>query len=156
MTEKENLTEQLVSQVQYGIRSIDEQLTPNQIRELQDKLDGLVTHGKVIVLPPGSQWVSKPKRMLLTGAAGFVGHHFLEHFLQNTDWDIVVTDSFRHKGKTDRLSQVLDANPGARDRVTVVTHDLTVPFSKQLELRIGHIDHIVAVASESHVDRSIT
>lgn len=94
-------------------------------------------------------------RIFLSGAGGFVGHHFLEHFLVNTDWEIVVTDSFRHKGKTDRLVQVLDANPGSRERVTVVTHDLTTPFSSQLQARIGRVNHILAIASESHVDRSI-
>jgi dTDP-glucose 4,6-dehydratase len=93
--------------------------------------------------------------VLLTGAAGFVGHHFLEHLLVNTDWEIVVTDSFRHKGLTDRLTQVLEANPAEEYRVSLVTHDLTVPFSKQLAMRIGHVDHILAVAAESHVDRSI-
>jgi dTDP-glucose 4,6-dehydratase len=95
-------------------------------------------------------------KVLLTGAAGFVGHHLFEHLLVNTDWDIVVTDSFRHKGKYDRLTQVLDAHPGARSRVDIITHDLTVPFSAQTRKRMGRVNHILAVAAESHVDRSIT
>ena len=37
----------------------------------------------------------------------------------------------------------------------VITHDLTAPFSAQAAARIGQVDHILAVASESHVDRSI-
>ena len=31
-------------------------------------------------------------RILVTGGAGFVGHHFVEHLLKNTDADIVVLD----------------------------------------------------------------
>ena len=52
------------------------------------------------------------KKILITGAGGFVGHHFLEHVLQHTNMDVVCTDSFRHKGRTDRIQQVLDNEPG--------------------------------------------
>jgi dTDP-glucose 4,6-dehydratase len=102
------------------------------------------------------------ERVLITGGGGFVGHHFLEHVLTKTDWDVVLTDSFRHKGKTDRVSEVIGGQPdwtfadSWRFRTQVITHDLTVPFSNQGLDLIGHIDHVVAFASESHVDRSIT
>jgi dTDP-glucose 4,6-dehydratase len=103
-------------------------------------------------------------RVLITGAGGFVGHHFFEHSLVETDWDVVLTDSFRHKGKTDRIREVLDNAPKMRpaqekrwyERTQVITHDLTVPFSKQAVQAMGEIDYIVAFASESHVDRSIS
>ena len=98
-------------------------------------------------------------RVLLTGAGGFAGHHALEHLLVSTDWEIVATDSFRHRGKTDRIAQVLAGHPDWRDRVTVLTHDLTVPFSNQLKARIAgpsRLDYVMAYASESHVERSIS
>ena len=95
------------------------------------------------------------KRAILTGAGGFVGHHLLEHLLVNTDWEIIATDSFRHQGKTDRIAEVLAAHPDQAHRVEVITHDLTAPFSAQMTRRIGHVDYLAAVASESHVDRSI-
>jgi dTDP-glucose 4,6-dehydratase len=87
--------------------------------------------------------------------AGFIGHHFLEHLLVNTDWEIIATSSFRHHGKSDRITQVLDAHPGERRRVDILTHDLTALFSTQSAHRIGDIDFLVAMASESHVDRAI-
>jgi dTDP-D-glucose 4,6-dehydratase len=89
-------------------------------------------------------------RILLTGAGGFVGHHTLEHFLHNTDALLVCVDSFRHKGLTDRVAAVTDPR-----RVEVVTHDLTVPFSAQLRHRLADVTHVVSMASESHVERSI-
>lgn len=95
-------------------------------------------------------------RVLLTGAGGFVAHHCLEHLLEHTGWEVVCTDSFRHKGKTDRIAQVLEARPHWRPRVQVVTHDLSAPVSDQLAGRIGPVDYVIAMASESHVDRSIT
>lgn len=93
------------------------------------------------------------KRVLLTGAGGFVGHHCLEHLLVNTDWEIVCLDSFRHRGKTDRIREVLDGvDPGGR--VRVLTHDLRVPISEQLDFEIGAINYVISMASDSHVDRS--
>lgn len=95
-------------------------------------------------------------RVLLTGAGGFAGSHCLEHLLATTDWEVVCTDSFRHKGRTDRISEILDAGPsGWRSRVEVITHDLTAPFGPQMIRRIGNVDYILAYAAESHVDRSI-
>lgn len=94
-------------------------------------------------------------RVLLTGAGGFVGHHTLEHLLKTTDWDIVVTDSFRHKGYSSRLRDIFTANPNCRDRVFVITHDLTTPIDIVTAEEIGDIDFIINNASESHVDRSL-
>lgn len=97
------------------------------------------------------------KTLLLTGPGGFVGAHTLIHILHNTDWNVVGIDSFRHKGKTDRVTEVLHkSHPEFVDRVRIITHDLTVPFSNQLIGGIGPIDYIINMASESHVDRSIT
>lgn len=102
-------------------------------------------------------------RVLVSGCGGFAGHHFLEHVLINTGWDVVATDSFRHKGKTDRISEVFRSHddfaakrPWWSERTSILTHDLTAPFSEQAIDSMGEIDYIVAYASESHVDRSIT
>jgi dTDP-glucose 4,6-dehydratase len=96
------------------------------------------------------------KRLLLTGAGGFVGSHCLIHILHNTDWRVVVIDSFRHKGVTDRLREMVwESHPEYTYRVKVIAHDLTVPFSTVLVNDIGRIDYIINMASESHVDRSI-
>lgn len=58
-------------------------------------------------------------------------------------------DSFRHRGDSLRITQ--DPN-----RYDIFTHDLTTPISDRLINKIGHIDYIINMASESHVDRSIT
>lgn len=94
--------------------------------------------------------------VLLTGGGGFIGAHTFAHIMHNTDWDIVIVDSFRHKGKTDRIAEMLDSHPDWRKRLTVITHDLKAPFSEQTVERIGKIDYVINMASESHVDRSIT
>jgi nucleoside-diphosphate-sugar epimerase len=53
----------------------------------------------------------------MTGAGGFVGHHALEHLLSTTDWHVIATDSFRHRGATDRIAQVLAPHPEWRSRL---------------------------------------
>ena len=98
--------------------------------------------------------------VLLTGAGGFVGSHVLRHLLVNTDWKIICPVTFRHKGSSDRIASSLGDLPHVVDRnlkgrVQIVHHDLTMPFSQQWIERIGKIDVIMNVASESHVDRSI-
>lgn len=94
-------------------------------------------------------------KILITGAGGFLGHHLLEHVLATTGWDITATDSFRHKGKIDRIAGVLGGHPQWRRRLTVITHDLAAPFTPATAARIGAVDYLIAMASESHVDRSI-
>jgi dTDP-glucose 4,6-dehydratase len=96
------------------------------------------------------------KRVLMTGGGGFMGSHVLRHILLNTDWHVVILDSFRHKGKTSRLNVQMEGIEDAAKRVTVITHDLKAPIDKQMKERIGDINYILNIASESHVDRSIT
>lgn len=94
------------------------------------------------------------KRILLTGAGGFVGAHFIDHYLVNTDWELICIDSWAHKGIPERI---LDSEhyQNNKNRVTVFTHDLNAPVSQVMIDRIGHIDYIINLASLSHVDTSI-
>ena len=96
------------------------------------------------------------KRVLITGCGGFIGAHLLEHVLHETDWEVTATDSFRHKGRTDRIRQVLEAGPPEwRQRTHVVMHDLAAPVASQLRHKIGHVDYVLALGSLSHIDDSI-
>lgn len=94
------------------------------------------------------------KRLLLTGIGGSIGIHFFAHFMHNTDWDVIGIDSFRHKGWADRITKMLEYHPDWADRLTVITHDLSAPFSELTKKRIGHIDYIISMASLSDVEAS--
>lgn len=87
------------------------------------------------------------KRLLLTGSAGFMGSHTVEHILKNTDWEIIGLDSFRHKGDSERVIQ--------DKRYIVYGCDLAAPISHRLASKIGEVNYIINMASESDVGRSI-
>lgn len=93
------------------------------------------------------------KRVLLTGASGFFGSHLLRHLLINTDWEFVCPCSWQHKGTPERIDNALVGID--KNRVKVITHDLTAPFTEITKKRIGNIDYILNIASNSHVNRSI-
>lgn len=92
-------------------------------------------------------------RVLITGSAGFAGHHIVEHILSETDWEIVGIDSLRHRGDSLRIDTNADGGMG---RYSFFCHDLRAPISHRMIRGIGPIDYVLNIASESHVDRSIT
>lgn len=91
-------------------------------------------------------------KILITGTAGFFGSHVLESVLDNTDFEVVCVDSLRHNGKPENLLEVVQDR---WDRVSHISHDLTVPFSKYQHKLIGKIDYLINVASLCHVGDSI-
>lgn len=94
------------------------------------------------------------KRVILTGASGFFGSHLLRHLMVNTDWEFICPCSWEHKGTPERVLNAINGLDA--DRVRVITHDLSTPFTEQTKKSFGKIDYILNIASNSHVDRSIT
>lgn len=94
-------------------------------------------------------------KVLLTGAGGSIGIHTLSQIMKNTDWHVVAVDSFRHKGWCDRIAYHFKGHPEDEQRTTIVTHDLSAPFSELTKKRIGKIDYIINMASLSDVEASI-
>jgi dTDP-glucose 4,6-dehydratase len=94
-------------------------------------------------------------KVLITGAGGFVGHHALIHLLKTTDWEFVATDSFNHLGLSARLRAVFEEVPEAKNRVKVVTHDLSTPIDRFTSAEFGKINTIINYASNANVDTSV-
>jgi len=94
----------------------------------------------------------RPTRVLVTGGAGFAGHHLIEHLLLTTDWEIVVLDSLTYAGRVDRLTDCEGYDP---IRTSIVWHDLRAPLTSSLDRSLGDITAVLHLASASHVDRSI-
>lgn len=97
------------------------------------------------------------KRVLLTGGAGFIGHHIIDLFLRETDWEIVSLDRLDYSGNLNRLDSIVGSFPKeTQKRVKVVWHDLKAPITELTANFIGPVDIILHLAASSHVDRSIS
>ena len=95
------------------------------------------------------------KRVMLTGGAGFIGHHILEHMLLNTDWEFVCLDRLDTSGSLHRMQEVLDRDPSWKKRTKFAFHDLKSELNDIVRHNLGRVDTIVHLAAASHVDRSI-
>lgn len=97
------------------------------------------------------------KRMLVTGGAGFIAHHVIDHFLKTTDWEIISLDRLDYSGNLNRLHSLISFHPvDVQKRVKIVWHDLKAEISDLTANIIGHVDVIMHLAASSHVDRSIS
>lgn len=94
------------------------------------------------------------KNIIVTGGCGFIGHHFVEHLLKNTLWDIIIIDKLSYASKgLKRLKNVgISSNP----RVRIFTYDLCNKISKGLVEEFGDVNYIVHMAADTHVDNSIS
>ena len=95
------------------------------------------------------------KRVLLTGGCGSIGIHVIAHFMRNTKWDVVVIDSFRHKGYRERLDEFLKSHPEDAKRIKVIQHDLVCSISPAMKKEIGKVNYILHLAAMSDVFFSI-
>lgn len=97
------------------------------------------------------------KRILITGGAGFIGHHVIDHLMKHTDWEIVSLDRLDYSGNLVRIDNICSSfSKEQRKRVKVVFHDLKAEINMLLKNMLGEFDYIVHLAASSHVDRSIT
>ena len=94
-------------------------------------------------------------KIVITGAAGFIGSHIAKHLLETyTDAEIYLIDKLSYASSgLDRL-RIFDLLH--QPQVHVLTTDLAEPLSEGLEKEIGYnVDYILHLAAESHVDNSI-
>ena len=94
-------------------------------------------------------------RVLITGGAGFIGHHIIEHLLHKTNWTIVSLDRLDYSGNLNRIKEITQDSSLLKKRVKIIWHDLKASLNKQIVKKIGRIDYIAHLAAGSHVDRSI-
>jgi len=93
------------------------------------------------------------KNILITGGCGFIGHHFVEHILRVTDWNICIIDKLTYASFG--LERLKDINAVNNKRVKIFTNDLTNPITIGLKKEIGPVNYIVHMAADTHVDNSI-
>lgn len=94
------------------------------------------------------------KTVVITGGCGFIGHHFVQHIIKNTDWNIIILDKLNYASHG--LERIRDIEVFSNPRIKVLTYDLQYELTIGMMKEIGtNIDYIVHMAAETHVDNSI-
>lgn len=94
-------------------------------------------------------------RILITGGCGFIGSHFVEHIIRNTDWEIIVLDKLTYASMG--LERLRDIGCIESHRVKIFTVDLQYGIPVGVMKEIGtDINYIVHMAADTHVDNSIS
>ena len=90
-------------------------------------------------------------KILVTGAAGFIGSNFVFHMRKaHPEYDIIALDSLTYAGNLETLAPVME-----EDHFTFVRCDITDRDGVRKVFEEHHPDVVVNFAAESHVDRSI-
>ena len=88
-------------------------------------------------------------RILITGAAGFIGSEFLIQIVKNSDYEVTVVDSLTYAGRLQNIKEV--RNEIDFQRIDIRDRDeIENLFTK------SNFDKVIHFAAESHVDNSIS
>jgi dTDP-glucose 4,6-dehydratase len=90
----------------------------------------------------------RPKRILVTGGAGFISSNLVRHLLGATPYEVVSLDALTYAGNMDNLADVM-----GHERLHFVHGDIRDP--ELVREVVADVDVIVNAAAESHVEKSI-
>lgn len=90
------------------------------------------------------------KTVVVTGACGFIGSHFLRLLMEKTDWRVVNLDDLTYAGNLDNVQDV-----AAQPRYSFVKGDISDRALVDKLFQDESPSALVNFAAESHVDRSI-
>ena len=65
--------------------------------------------------------------ILVTGGCGFIGHHFVEHVMRKTNWNIIVLDKLTYDSFV--LYRLRDNCALENQRVKVLPYYFSIPIS---------------------------
>ena len=89
-------------------------------------------------------------RIIVTGAAGFIGSAVVRHIIGNTDDQVCVVDKLTYAGNLESLAEV-----STSDRFRFEQADICDREAMDKIMADFRPTHIMHLAAESHVDRSI-
>ena len=91
------------------------------------------------------------RNILITGGAGFIGSHVVRRFVNNYPNDTVINgDALTYAGNLENLRDVESAPNYRFEKLNITDSEAVRTIFKRHE-----ISHVIHLAAESHVDRSI-
>src|SRR5580765_3131132 len=95
-----------------------------------------------------ARMMTRPKRVLVTGGAGFISSGMIRYLLAETPYEVVTLDALTYAGNLENLADVM-----SHPRLSFVHGDIRdVELVRAL---VEGVDVIVNAAAESHVSKSI-
>ncbi len=92
----------------------------------------------------------EPKRVLVTGGAGFIGSTLVRFLLRQTATEVLVVDSLTYAGNRHSFREI-----EGEERWRLAEVDICDPDSLRKIFQEWQPDTVMHLAAESHVDRSI-
>jgi dTDP-glucose 4,6-dehydratase len=92
--------------------------------------------------------MSRAKRILVTGGAGFISSNVIRHLLAHTPHEVVSLDALTYAGSIENLADVM-----GHERLAFVHGDIR--DAALVRDVVAEVDVIVNAAAESHVEKSI-
>ena len=94
----------------------------------------------------------QPKNILVTGGAGFIGSHLVRRLVNHyPHYRVINFDALTYAGNLANLKDIEN-----KPNYVFVKGDITQALDVESVFNDFHIDTVVHLAAESHVDRSIT